>query len=69
LNVDKEIFDIQQSDLYCFEASLFKHWTEKEFNSKRILLSYGFILPYADLCRTEDDYRVRLSKRIEKYFQ
>lgn len=69
LNVDKQIFNIQQSDLYCFEASLFKHWTEKEFNSKRILLSYGFIIPYNMLGRTEDDYRVRLSKRIEKYFQ
>ena len=40
-----------------------------EFNSKRILLSYGFIIPYNMLGRTEDDYRVRLSKRIEKYFQ
>lgn len=69
LNVDKEIFNIEQSDLYCFEASLFKHWTEKEFNSKRILLSYGFIIPYNELGRTDDDYRVRLSKRIEKHFQ
>ena len=69
LNVDKEIFNIEQSDLYCFEASLFKHWTEKEFNSKRILLSYGFIIPYNELGRTDDDYRVRLSKRIANYFQ
>lgn len=69
LNVDKDILNIDQSDLYCFEASLFKHWTEKEFNSRRILLSYGFILPYVTLGRTENDYRVRLSQRIEKHFQ
>ena len=69
LTVDKEKFDIKQYDLYCFEASLFKHWTEKEFNSRRVLLSFGFILPYSVLGRNADDYRVRLSKRIEKYFQ
>ena len=69
LNVDKEIMYISQYDLYCFEASLYKHWTEYEFNSHRILLSFGFILPYDELGRTENDYRVRLSKRIENYFQ
>lgn len=69
LNVDKEVLKIKQKDLYCFEASLYKHWTEKEFNSRRILLSYGFLIPYEILGRTENDPRVRLSKRIEKYFQ
>jgi hypothetical protein len=59
---------ISEGDLYCFEASLYKHWT-KEFQSKRILLSFGFILPYKDLGRNEMDPRVRLSKRIVKYFQ
>jgi hypothetical protein len=59
---------IEQKDLYCFEASLYKHWTE-EFNSRRIFLSFGFILPYRILNRSENDPRVRLSKRIEKYFQ
>ena len=59
---------IEQKDLYCFEASLYKHWTE-EFNSRRVFLSFGFIVPYNVLGRTENDPRVRLSKRIEKYFQ
>jgi hypothetical protein len=59
---------IEQKDLYCFEASLYKHWTE-EFNSRRVFLSFGFIVPYHVLSRTHDDHRVRLSKRISKYFQ
>lgn len=59
---------IEQKDLYCFEASLYKHWTE-EFNSRRVFLSFGFIVPYNVVGRTEDDPRVRLSKRITKYFQ
>ena len=69
LIVDKDILNINPSDLYCFEASLFKHWTEKEFNTRRVLLSFGYILPYNELSRNDEDYRVRLSKRIEKYFQ
>jgi hypothetical protein len=63
---EKEL--IQQSDLYCFEASLYKHWTN-EFNSRRIFLSFGFIIPYSTVNRDENDPRVRLSKRITKYFQ
>ena len=59
---------IEQKDLYCFEASLYKHWTE-EFNSRRVFLSFGFIIPYDLTGRNENDPRVRLSKRIEKYFQ
>ena len=59
---------IEQKDLYCFEASLYKHWTE-EFNSRRVFLSFGFLLSYEILNRTENDPRVRLSQRIEKYFQ
>ena len=59
---------IEQKDLYCFEASLYKHWTN-EFNSRRVFLSFGFIVPYEILNRTENDPRVRLSKRISKYFQ
>lgn len=66
--IDESSPTIQQKDLYCFEASLYKHWTE-EFNSRRIFLSFGFIVPYNLLGRTEDDPRVRLSKRVEKYFQ
>jgi len=59
---------IEQKDLYCFEASLYKHWTN-EFNSRRVFLSFGFILPYDVLGRNESDPRVRLSQRISKYFQ
>ncbi len=66
--IDKESINIEETDLYGFEASLYKHWTN-EFNSRRVFLSFGFILPYEVLNRTENDPRVRLSKRIEKYFQ
>jgi hypothetical protein len=51
-----------------FEASLYKHWTD-EFSSRRVLLSFGFVLPYDALGRKSDEPRVRLSQRIEKYFQ
>ncbi len=68
LFLDKESIKIQETDLYGFEASLYKHWTN-EFNSRRVFLSFGFILPYGVLNRTENNPRVRLSKRIEKYFQ
>jgi hypothetical protein len=67
--VDGDKMNIQQKDLYCFEASLFKHWTEKSFDNKRILLSFGFVLPYSVLGKSSDDPRVRLSNRLEKYFQ
>lgn len=59
---------IEQKDLYCFEASLYKHWTN-EFKSRRVFLSIGFIVPYSTMGRDKSDPRVRLSKRIEKYFQ
>jgi len=74
LSEDYDIFigdtsaKIEEKDLYCFEASLYKHWTN-EFNSRRIFLSIGFIVPYSTMNREENDPRVRLSKRIEKYFQ
>ena len=66
--VDRELVKIQETDLYGFEASLYKHWTN-EFNSRRVFLSFGFVLKYEDVGRTINDPRVRLSKRIEKYFQ
>ena len=68
LFLDKGSIKIQETDLYGFEASLYKHWTN-EFNSRRVFLSFGFLLKYEDLNRDIDDPRVRLSKRIEKYFQ
>ena len=66
--IDKSSPTIQQKDLYCFEASLYKHWTD-EFNSRRIFLSFGFLVPYDILGRSDNDPRVRLSRRVEKYFQ
>jgi hypothetical protein len=68
LFLDKDIIQVSQGDLYGFEASLYKHWTN-EFKSRRVFLSFGFILPYEVVNRTKDDVKVRLSKRIEKYFQ
>ena len=67
--IDKNIIKVSQADIYCFEASLYKHWTEKEFTSRRILLSFGFLIPYSLLGRSANDPRVRLSKRINKYFK
>jgi hypothetical protein len=66
--VGDEVVNIEETDLYCFEASLYKHWTN-EFNSRRIFLSFGFVLTYEEVNRKITDPRVRLSKRIEKYFQ
>lgn len=66
--LDKDKFLVKNKDLYCFEASLFKHKTDK-FNSQRIMLSFGFLIPYNQLGRDELDPRVRLSIRIQKYFQ
>jgi hypothetical protein len=66
--VGEEVVNIEETDLYCFEASLYKHWTN-EFNSRRIFLSFGFVLTYEEVNRKITDPRVRLSKRIEKYFQ
>jgi hypothetical protein len=66
--VGDEVVNIEETDLYCFEASLYKHWTN-EFNSRRIFLSFGFVLTYEEVNREITDPRVRLSKRIERYFQ
>jgi hypothetical protein len=67
-HIDKNILPLKELDLYCFEASLYKHWTD-EFNSRRVFLSIGFLVPYEFVGRDENDPRVRLSKRMEKYFQ
>ena len=68
LFIEEDKLTINQSDLYCFEASLYKHWTE-QFKEERILLSYAFGLKYSDLGRVEDDPRCRMSRRMVKYFQ
>lgn len=67
--VDSETIAVQETDMYCFEASLYKHWTVTTFTGRRVLLSFGFMVPYEILGRSVDDPRVRLSNRIEKYFQ
>ena len=67
--IGEDTLTVQQGDLYCFEASLYKHWTPNPFNSRRVMLSFGFLLPYHTMGRDENDKRVRLSRRIEKYFQ
>ena len=68
VHVDKDVLEIKTGDLYCFEASLYKHWVEK-LDKDRVLLSYGFMLPYADLGWDENSPRVRLSNRIWNHFQ
>lgn len=67
--IDGERFLIEEGDLYCFDASLYKHWTDRPFTSRRILLSFGFMLQYEDLGWSSENPRVRMSKRIHKYFQ
>jgi hypothetical protein len=68
INVDKTRISVSEGDLYCFEASLYPHWSGT-FTMPRVLLSYGFGVPYADLGLEESDPRVRLSERIYKVFQ
>lgn len=67
-HVDKNTLRLSSRDLYCFEASLYKHWTPA-VASRRSFLSFGFMLPYSLLGRNENDPRVRLSQRIEKHIQ
>lgn len=66
--IDKEVFPFPQRSLYCFEASLYKHWAIPS-SVKRIVLSYGFLLPYSDLGWSTTDPRVKLSNRLWKKFQ
>jgi hypothetical protein len=66
--IDRTSIKISERDMYCFEASLYRHWTDR-FNSRRVLLSIGLVVPYTATGRDSADPRVRLSRRIEKYFQ
>ena len=68
INVDKAHISVSQGDLYCFEASLYPHWSGT-FTKPRVLLSYGFGIPYEALGRSTTDPRVRLSERIHRVFQ
>lgn len=66
--IDKQELVIGEGDLYAFEASLYRHHTN-EFKSRRVFLSFGFVVPYSATGRSESDPRVRLGQRIERYFQ
>lgn len=68
IHVDKKDLLIVERDLYCFEASLYKHWVEP-CKGERILLSYGFLLPYEELGYEKDNPQIRLSERIQNKFQ
>jgi hypothetical protein len=65
--VGKEKFVINNYDLYCFEANLFKHWMDAR-EETRTHLSYGFLLPYESLGLDSDSPRARLSNRIFKAY-
>jgi hypothetical protein len=67
LFVEREELELSEGDLYCFEASLYKHWTKGEFTQRRVLLSYGFGVSYSHMERDYNDPRVRMSRRIQKY--
>jgi len=67
--IEDEKFIIEEGDLYCFNASLYKHWTQKPFTARRILLSFGFMLEYEDLGLDWENPRVRMSRRICSKFQ
>jgi hypothetical protein len=67
VHIDKTPVEVNEKDLYCFEASLYKHWVDKSEHD-RILLSYGFLLPYSDLSWDSESPRVRMSNRIWKAF-
>lgn len=67
LFIDKLPVTINPSDLYCFEANLYKHWVDTS-NKQRVHLSYGFILPYEDLGWEKENPRIRLGERIWKTF-
>lgn len=60
--IDKDKIAINDLDLYAFEANFYKHWMDEA--EERIVLSYGFILPYADLGWESDSPRVKLSDKI-----
>lgn len=68
LFVGDEKIEAEEGDLYSFEASLYKHWTEP-LKERRILLSFGYGVPYSVLGRSKNDPRVRMSEKIFKHFQ
>jgi hypothetical protein len=61
--VGTETLPVTPLGLYCFEANFYKHWMNTS-DVPRIHLSYGYLVPYADLGWDENNSRVRLSNRI-----
>lgn len=66
--VDTSVIVPPVRGLYCFEASLYKHWIDP-CSADASLLSYGFVVPYKDLGWSANSPRVRLSERIFQKFQ
>lgn len=62
IHVDKQKFVLNELDIYAFESNLYKHWMDA--GEERIVLSYGFIVPYADLGVDPNSPRIRLSDKI-----
>lgn len=63
LYVDKEKWAINELDLYAFEANFYKHWLDAS-DEERVVASYGYIIPYADLGWESDSPRVKLSDKV-----
>lgn len=54
---------VNKGDLYCFEASLYKHWLEP-VDSRRVVLSFGYLVTCDSLGWDKDAPRMKLSNRI-----
>jgi hypothetical protein len=67
IHVGDDIMVCPTLGMYCFEANLYKHWMEPS-DTPRLHLSYGFLVPYADIGWDENHSRVRLSNRIWKSY-
>jgi len=66
--INKKLFPIQERDLICFAASIYKHKTEPSQCEKRAFCSFGFLIPYETFGIDHDDPKVRMSRRIWKHF-
>lgn len=67
ISVGDEVLPVTPLGLYCFEANLYKHWMTPS-ETERVHLSYGYLVPYADLGWDANCPRVRLSDRIWKAY-
>lgn len=70
LHIDKETISLHERDLYCFEPSLYKHWTDPTTVEQRISICFGFLLPYESLGVDPASSRVRFSQKVwNKYLK